>query len=274
LIELLVVISIIALLIAMLLPALSAARSAARAIACSSNLKSIGLAIHTYAVDYDSGITPAQDVATASGFQVDRWATYLAAGDYLPREALTTTNETWDVQTAFQCPEAEAPTANFVPYQFRSEQWESAGLVTGPRRYIGISYAVSGSNRADTYSSVPSVNMNTPPPDYRYPTMDTLQQASETVYAFDGLRDSIWAEAGGVGLTPPAYPYRIAGRHSATVDDLASGSTNILLYDGHVENAKRETLPDQGLAYFANIGDPVALSNDFPEFIWRLDQPN
>ncbi len=53
LIELLVVISIIALLLAILLPSLSRAREQAKATRCQSNLKQIGLAMYSYATDYD-----------------------------------------------------------------------------------------------------------------------------------------------------------------------------------------------------------------------------
>ena len=48
LIELLVVIAIIALLLSILMPALTAVKKQARAVMCSSNLKQLGLAVHTF----------------------------------------------------------------------------------------------------------------------------------------------------------------------------------------------------------------------------------
>jgi len=74
LIELLVVISIIALLIALLLPALEQARAVARASTCLSNKRQIGIAVTTYASDWDYVVPSGRSNYPASiGGDGTRW---------------------------------------------------------------------------------------------------------------------------------------------------------------------------------------------------------
>ncbi|MCJ7674174.1 MAG: prepilin-type N-terminal cleavage/methylation domain-containing protein, partial [Sedimentisphaerales bacterium] len=56
LVELLVVIGIVAVLMGVLVPALASGRASVRKIACLSNLSQIGVAIHSYAVEYNDSI--------------------------------------------------------------------------------------------------------------------------------------------------------------------------------------------------------------------------
>jgi prepilin-type N-terminal cleavage/methylation domain-containing protein len=66
LIELLVVIAIIAILAAILFPVFAQARESARKASCMSNMKQLGLAVMSYATDYDETYVPAQ-IALPSG---------------------------------------------------------------------------------------------------------------------------------------------------------------------------------------------------------------
>ena len=77
LIELLVVIAIIGLLASMLLPALAGAREKARTVACMSNLKQMGTAIHLYATDHDGKMVPAETDRRNGAANQDGWPTSL-----------------------------------------------------------------------------------------------------------------------------------------------------------------------------------------------------
>lgn len=88
LVELLVVIAIIATLTALLLPALSAAREKARRVACSANLRQMGLALFVYDDDFTNLPTPWEQLGTYAGqelrddYGVDAGITRCPSGVY------------------------------------------------------------------------------------------------------------------------------------------------------------------------------------------------
>jgi prepilin-type N-terminal cleavage/methylation domain-containing protein/prepilin-type processing-associated H-X9-DG protein len=83
LIELLVVVSIIALLIAILLPSLARAKNNAKKTACASNMHQMGVALNTYATEYENNVPP----ETGRGIETYGYGTSRTAHLYLRRDA-------------------------------------------------------------------------------------------------------------------------------------------------------------------------------------------
>ncbi|WFB36099.1 prepilin-type N-terminal cleavage/methylation domain-containing protein [Kiritimatiellota bacterium B12222] len=106
LIEMLVVIAILALLSSIIVPAVSGALRRARAMACLSNLRSLGTATYSYAVDNQGEIpfvyTPGGE---GLGFAEPPWFKLLAP--YVAAEVRTNISLEEGTDKTFRCPEQE-----------------------------------------------------------------------------------------------------------------------------------------------------------------------
>ena len=198
LIELLVVIAIIAILAAMLLPALAKARAKARAIACTSNMKQIGLASNMYSQDYGDMLCWSLFYGKDSA---DLWwwedSFYNYTGEW----------------KSFLCPGAQP-----LEYNWRAPASDNHSICPVVQRPNRFNYCrtdrVSGTMSYNSTGSTPNLNQ------FKYP--------SETCDAIDANAKEMWNDATFFDINNTAC--RVARTHN----DLA----NVTYIDGHVASIK------------------------------------
>ena len=140
LVEMLVVITIIGLLIAILLPAVNAAREGSRSSTCKSNLRQLGIGMHTYAEThtefYCSGAFDwkTDGCVTELGWVADMVNTGVIAGELLCRSNSAQLSETYADLINMDASAGGAPCANWLGSG--SSTWPDGTPKSNPCRKI------------------------------------------------------------------------------------------------------------------------------------------
>jgi len=248
LIELLVVISIITMLIAILLPALQAAR----AVACGSNMKQIGIGIHSYAADHGSAIPPAVPAfgPGETPWRYRRYTTLLAGNGYLPGSTSDTTHPL-DVDPPapiWHCPsDATVEPDQRIDNGFGNNSYTTNQTVMPNGTQTGIA-GPAKAMRLDAYKR----------PSNRIVLAETL---ANNVPGANALASGILNNTFAQRLIEQLY-----GRHGRG-GEVQFAKTNLLFVDSHVAPMNYDTAIEPAEAVLAAAADPD------PTGLWGLGSP-
>ena len=225
LIELLVVIAIIAILAAMLLPALNKAKERARAIACNSNLRQCGLAMHSYADDYAGRLPELQPQGSNTQYD-ENWVRVLARLDYVKPKIYFCDSIVSYTKAVYSQPSYAATLQEHDNLNNTGNGWMYLYISYGYNRRMGGYDYWGGHVGSAQVSNIKS------------PTHKVLLTDS---FNYDGL----------TGIFNVFMYYTLYGQ----IHERHSGAANIVWADGHTESLVKPIRELQ--AYYTTMGAPT-----------------
>jgi prepilin-type N-terminal cleavage/methylation domain-containing protein/prepilin-type processing-associated H-X9-DG protein len=212
LIELLVVIAIIAILAAILFPVFAKAREKARQTSCLSNVKQIGLAVLSYAQDYDEMYPRA--AAGASG--TPRTYYFQILTPYIKNKQI------------WKCP--SIPSSSSYTYCYIFHRYSSSMIPDGvfsvgdPMSYVW-NYGMGGDNGASV-------------------SMGQVVAPASVFMLWDGAAGDVDATTQSAGISSS---YKRVANHGQSVDKpLHNDGDNYVYADGHAKYNARNAVPYSG----------------------------
>ncbi|MBM4018603.1 MAG: prepilin-type N-terminal cleavage/methylation domain-containing protein [Planctomycetes bacterium] len=258
LVELLVVVTIIGLLIGLLIPGLGAAQNYALNLHCQNNLSQIAKAVINYTADYKGSIPPTK--YTTSNLY---WCNLLVRGNYLSAEDTSKlgANDPSSAKSVLRCPLAsdlfvtETDSVPLPATESGEDKAQGTARLGSPTLKADCSYYWNGyianggsvDEKARRFPSV-AISPTATPADKALLVHDIseIRQRTATVLAADGIL---------FDADSKSNRGRIAARHRGDAGDRTA--TNIVYYDGHVEQISRD--PGEDKQYST---DPIMSATD------------